>query len=240
MERIEKFLTQNGICSRQDAKRLIRQKKVSVNGELVQKAGFKIDPRTAKVVVNGMEVAPSEQNCFLILNKPKGYITSREDPSGLPTVYELLPLGVPQNIHAVGRLDVESTGLLLFVSSGELTHRLTHPKHHIEKEYEVVISGRLADTTKARLENGVPLEGVLTKPCRIAIKAYSAQAEQTLLNITLTEGKHRQIRRMFGNLDLPVLALKRIRLGQISLEDLTEGHTRMLTDPEKDFLTGIQ
>ncbi|MBU0581437.1 MAG: rRNA pseudouridine synthase [Candidatus Margulisbacteria bacterium] len=234
MERIEKFLSRQNICSRQDAKRLLRQKNIYVNDQLITKSGFMIDPEKDQVEIDGVTLNKMSKEYYLILNKPAGYITSKQDPGGQPTVYELLPIDLPKDLHAVGRLDLDSTGLLLFTNNGTLTHRLTHPKHHIEKEYEVNIQGILKSEIKNEIEKGIILDGKKTKPCKIF--NIQEQAENTLLHIILTEGKHRQIRRIFAKYNLPVTSLKRIRLGEIHLGNLTEGQFRVLSNNEIAYL----
>jgi 23S rRNA pseudouridine2605 synthase len=234
MERIEKVIALYNNCSRQDAKKLIREGHVLLNGQLLEKAGILIDPQADIVQVDGTTLDIKPKELFLVLNKPCGHITSRADPSGHPSVFDLLPADTRSKLHAVGRLDLDSTGLLLFTSNGSLTHLLTHPKHHVEKEYIVILDGILDEHVRSSVEKGITLDGELTKPCTIT-KVIPAGAG-TELHIILKEGKHRQIRRMFAKFGLSVTGLHRIRLGRIELGDLPKGSTRPLSAPETEWL----
>jgi 23S rRNA pseudouridine2605 synthase len=241
MERIEKYLVRQGVDSRQEAKRLLRQKRVLLNGELVTKAGILVDPQKDNVIVDDNELKNIPKELFLLLNKPTGYITSSKLEGERNIVYELLPADLAISVHPVGRLDSDSEGLLLFVSDGNLTHRLTHPKYHVEKEYEVVIEENgnvFTDEIKEQLETGVKIDGELTRPCKLS-KVKVLDNKTMSLNIVLTEGKHRQIRRMFAGFGMVVTNLKRIRIGELKLGPLAEGETRILSATEIEYLKDL-
>ncbi len=234
MERIEKVIAHNSPCSRQEIKKLIRAGRIFVNDVPVKRPGLQVDPGTDRIRIDDIAIETRMQDTIIMLNKPCGYITSRHDPSGYPSVFDLLPEQDRQKLHAVGRLDVDSCGLLLFVNDGALTHRLTHPKHHIEKEYVVSLDRTMTDEAKHMIETGIMLDGELTKPCRIF--NITNKDGKTALHIVLQEGKHRQIRRMFDRFDLIVTSLKRIRMGTVHLGELPEGQCRSLSEHERTAL----
>jgi 23S rRNA pseudouridine2605 synthase len=238
MERIEKVIGHNSTCSRQEIKKLIRERRVYVNDVCITKPGIQVDPAKDRIRVDDTIIDISGQDKIVLLNKPCGYITSRHDPSGYPSVFDLLPEQDRNKLHAVGRLDVDSCGLLLFVSDGALTHRLTHPKHHIEKEYIVTLDRTLTDDAQHMIQTGIMLDGDMTKPCRMF--NITQNNGKTSLHIILQEGKHRQIRRMFDRFDMIVTFLERIRMGDLVLGELPEGQLRTLSDQERaQLISGV-
>ncbi len=218
-DRLQKILSQWGIASRRRAEDLILAGRVRVNGA-VAKLGQTAEPTTDRIEVDGKLIAMQSRPklVYLLLNKPVGVVSTCFDPQGRPTVLELLPpqLGNCEGIHPVGRLDIDSSGALLLTNDGELTFRLTHPRHSISKTYAVWVQGRPTAAALTDWRNGIDLEGQLTLPARVEV--IKQQTDRTLLEIVLTEGRNRQIRRVATQLGYPVLHLHRTRIGDISLD----------------------
>lgn len=230
--RLQKFLSQAGVCSRRAGETHILQGDVQVNGRVVRELGTKIDPEKAQVVFKGRRVAPSTQRVYLMLNKPPGYVTSCKQPHE-KVVLDLIEL--PQRLFPVGRLDKDSEGLLLLTNDGALHHRLLHPSFDHEKEYMVTVADPIAPHTLRRLARGVDLDGRRTRSA--VVRAVS----RTKFRITLKEGRNRQIRRMVGHLGHRVVRLKRIRLAHLRLGQLAPGAWRHLTPAErKQFLQMVK
>jgi pseudouridine synthase len=217
--RLQKILSQWGIASRRHAEQLILAGRVSVNGE-VARLGQTAEPATDRIEVDGKLIAAMSrpEHVYLLLNKPVGVVSTCSDPQGRPTVLELLPpqLRSDEGIHPVGRLDIDSSGALLLTNDGELTFRLTHPRHHIAKTYAVWVRGRPSASVLTAWRNGIDLDGQSTLPAQVEVLKH--QADRTLLKIVLTEGRNRQIRRVAEQLAHPVLHLHRSSIGNVSIE----------------------
>jgi pseudouridine synthase len=224
-ERLQKYLAHAGVASRRASEQLILSGAVSVNGQVVKELGSKVDPEKDKIEVSGKEVSVQHQNVYLVLNKPRGVITSCHDPEGRSTVMDLVP--ACPGLHPVGRLDRNSEGLLLLTNDGEFTQLLTHPRHHVEKTYRVVVEGRLSSQAIAALRNGVSLEDGMTGPA--SVEGVDPEGDLTHFEITINEGRNRQIRRMCETVGNPVKRLKRIRIGMLGLKGLRPGEYRTLT-----------
>jgi pseudouridine synthase len=223
--RLQKIIADAGVASRREAERLILDGLVTVNGKVVSQLGTKVEPGSCHVKVRGKLIQPRTKTVYYAVNKPSGFVTTLQDPEGRPTVQELLR-GVPQRVHPVGRLDYNSEGLLLLTNDGELTYALTHPRHHIPKVYQVKVKGKPPADKLKRLRAGIRLPEGITGRAEIGkIRHYAAN---TALEITLYEGKKRQIRRMFEQIGHPVLKLRRIRIGPIDLGALPLGKARRL------------
>jgi pseudouridine synthase len=218
--RLQKILSQWGIASRRRAEQLILDGRVRVNGK-VAKLGQTAEPTTDRIEVDGKLIAVQSrpEHVYLLLNKPVGVVSTCYDPQGRPTVLELLPpqLREDEGIHPVGRLDIDSSGALLLTNDGELTFRLTHPRHSISKTYAVWVRGRPSATVLAAWRDGIDLDGQYTLPARVDV--VKRQIDRTLLKIVLTEGRNRQIRRVAEQLSHPVLHLHRTSIGNISIDD---------------------
>lgn len=221
--RLQKFLSAAGFCSRRQGEAYIRQGVVTVNDQTVTELGTKVDPERDMVAVEGQPVRFQEKPVYILLNKPKGYVTSCEHP-GERIVLDLV--SVPQRIFPVGRLDKDSRGLLLLTNDGRIHHRLTHPSFDHEKEYEVTVAAPIPDGALLKMARGMPLMGTRTRPAKI--RRLTARR----FRIILQEGRNRQIRRMVGKVGHKVTDLKRIRLANLSLGRLAEGMWRHLSAKE--------
>jgi 23S rRNA pseudouridine2605 synthase len=230
-----KALAEAGVGSRRWITDAIKNGRVEVNGEPVENFRHPVNPGTDRVSVNGkiIDLKP-RRTVYLMVNKPAGILTTTSDERGRKTVLDILPEKYRRlRLYPVGRLDKDSTGLLLLTNDGELTYRLTHPKFEHEKEYLIQIDGRLKPDEKGKLEKGVELEDGMTYP--VVVKEIKSQPPFNY-SITMHEGRKRQVRRMLANLGYLVLALKRIRMGSLTLGNLREGATRELTDAEVRLL----
>lgn len=236
MMRVQKYLSRAGYCSRRQGEALMKQGRVTINGEVCRELGSKIDPDQDSVEVDGRLIELPEDFTYILVHKPVGYVTTLDDPRGRPTVADLLDDDQPR-LWPVGRLDLDSSGLLLMTDDGKLTHRLTHPSYEARKRYRVSVRGHVDDDSSAleRLRNGVELDdGYVTEPADVHV--VERRSASTLLDVTLTEGKNRQIRRMAEAIGHPVESLTRVAIGPIELGELEPGQSRPLTDEEIDSL----
>lgn len=229
MERLQKYLAHAGVASRRTCEELIQQGKVKVNGIVIREMGVKIDPEKDKVEVAGKTVKDEEEKVYLLLNKPKGYVTTLRDPQKRPKVIDLLK-DVKVRVYPVGRLDYDTEGLLLLTNDGDITYKLTHPKHEIGKTYLVLVKGVPDQDKLKRFQKGLRLADGLTAPAKV--KLLKKQGGNTLLEIIIYEGRNRQIRRMCETIGHPVLELKRASMGFLQLEGLETGKYRYLTKTE--------
>jgi 23S rRNA pseudouridine2605 synthase len=231
--RLNKFLAACGVASRRECDKLITSGAVSINGKKAQ-LGCDVG-ESDEVFVNGNKVT-LKKNEYYILNKPKGYLSTVSDDKGRKTVLDLMPQGVGR-IYPVGRLDYDSEGLLILTTDGALAQHLTHPSNEVPKTYLVKIEGTATETTLNPIRSGVEIDGYVTKKCKAHIvetnKAY------TKIHITITEGKNREIRKMFESIGKEVMLLKRIRVGEISLRGLDRGAYRKLSQEEVAYLMSL-
>lgn len=237
-ERVQKILAQWGIASRREAEKLILAERVQVNGKVV-KLGDKVDTEVDDLTLDGRSIRAKTRPelIYLLLHKPLGVISTCFDPQKRTTVLDLLPTKwrSQYGIHPVGRLDANSTGALILTNDGALTLKLTHPRYHLPKTYQVTVKGRPNHTILDQWRQGVWLDGQKTLPAKIRV--LQSQSEQTLLEIILQEGRNRQIRRVATQLGFPVLSLHRVAIGSITLTpDLTSGKYRHLTKIEREML----
>ncbi|MGH9370441.1 MAG: pseudouridine synthase [Vicinamibacterales bacterium] len=235
MERLQKILSAAGVASRRAAETLIAQGRVSVNGATVTALGTKADPEADDVRVDGRRVRPSHRRRYILLYKPRGYITTRSDPQHRPTVIDLLSKGgVREYVYPVGRLDYDSEGLLVLTSDGDLAARLTHPRHGVEREYEVRVRGVPDDHELARLSKGISLEGRRTAPAHVALEKVieGGHGPQAVLSFVIHEGRNRQVRDMCDAIGHPVVRLRRVRIGPVRDEHIRPGEFRDLTPRE--------
>lgn len=232
--RLNKFLASCGVASRRDCDKLIEEGKVAVNGKIA-KLGMEVG-EDDEVIVNGNRVTV-KKNEYYILNKPKGYLSTVTDDKGRKTVMDLMPENVGR-IYPVGRLDYDSEGLLILTTDGALAQHLTHPSNEVPKTYLVKVEGVITENTLNPIRSGIEIEGgYVTKKCKAHIvetnKAY------TKVHVTITEGKNREIRKMFAAIGKEVMLLKRIKVGEISLRGLDRGAYRKLTKEEVAYLMSI-
>lgn len=232
--RLQKILSEAGLASRREAEDWIREGRVRVNGK-VARLGDRVNPQRDAIRVDGRRVrVPSEAKTYILLNKPKGYVTTLSDPSQRNTVIDLLPERLRRGVKPVGRLDVQTEGLLLLTDDGDLAARVTHPRSACGKEYRVKVSGAPPEEDLERLRRGIFLDGARTRPCRIERLSTTAArgAGNTWLRVTLREGRSRQIRRMFETIGHPVSKLKRTAIGPIRDDRLPAGACRKLAADE--------
>lgn len=227
--RLQKFLSRTGVASRRKAERLMEEGRVRVNGKVATELGTRVDPHDDRVEVDGRTVELSPP-VWLALHKPRGYVTTRRDPRGRPTVYELIP---PQHhgLFYVGRLDYPSEGLLLLTNQGDTAHRLLHPSFGVERVYDVRVEGTLDAAALTSLREGVELEDGVARAERIE-RLPTKREGIDRLRLTLKEGRKREVRRMLGAVGHPVRRLVRVRYGPIRLGDLPTGAWRELTPEE--------
>lgn len=230
--RINKYIAQAGVASRRKADELIANGNVKVNGLTLKEPGY--DVVTGDVVeVNGRKIEAEEKKVYLLLHKPVGYITSVSDDRDRPTVMDLVQ-DVDARIFPVGRLDYNTSGMLILTNDGDFAYRLSHPKHEMPKTYRAVVAGVLSKEKCAKLSEGVDIGGFVTSKAKVEV--VKGHPRSTVVDITIHEGKNRQVRKMFKAVGNNVQELQRIAIGDIRLGRLAEGHYRKLTRDEVEYL----
>lgn len=232
-ERLQKILAAAGVASRREAEQIIASGRVGVNGVIVSEMGFKADPDIDIVTVDGKRISSGTSKIYIMLYKPAGYVTTMKDPQGRQIVTDLLK-DVKERIFPVGRLDYNTEGLLLLTNDGEWANTLAHPRHEVDKEYQVRVRGKITPAQVRHLSEGVELEDGRTAPAKVRITRESEN--NTWISVTIHEGRYRQVRRMCEALDLQVVRLKRSRYGFLELGNLKPGEYRRLTDAESNRL----
>lgn len=232
MERLQKIIAARGLCSRRRAEELIQEGRVSLNGATAN-LGDKANPDQDEILVDGKILPPPGEMCCLMLNKPRGYVTTMEDERGRKTAAQLVE-DCGCRVVPIGRLDMDSEGLLLFTNDGELLNRVLHPKHQVEKCYRVRVCGYEPEKLEL-LKKPIVLDGYKIAPPQVQL--LEENGNKARLEIVIHEGRNRQIRRMCENASMEVLRLKRIREGRLSLGDLPAGAWRWLSREEIDLLT---
>lgn len=231
--KLQKYFSDCGILSRRAAEEEIKQGKVTVNGEAAF-LGMRISPDVDVVIYKGARVlAQSEEKLYILLNKPRGIVTTLSDEKGRPTVLSLIS-GLGARVYPVGRLDIDSDGLLLLTNDGALTNKLTHPRHKIPKIYNVTVKGEVTEGALTLLSSPLVIDGYKIQPVKVEI--IKKEPSQTILKMTLYEGRNRQIRKMCALADLKITRLTRVALGNIALGSLEVGKWRFLTESETDYL----
>lgn len=234
-ERLQKVLAQWGVASRRHAETLIEAGRVRVNGTTAH-LGQKADPTQDRIELDGRLIAPPTRptHRYFLLNKPQRVVCSCEDPQGRKTVLAFLPRHLQHGagLHPVGRLDFNSTGALVLTNDGDLTYRLTHPRHHMAKTYRVIVTGKPSAATLRQWQQGISLAGRRTLPAQVKIVSTTESHNRTELEVVLQEGRNRQIRRVAERLGHPVKKLHRLAIGPIHLGNLGIGEVRELTDAE--------
>jgi 23S rRNA pseudouridine2605 synthase len=237
--RLQRYLARAGVASRRGSEGLMTAGRVEVNGVAVTELGFKVDPLVDVVCVDGVPVSLDSGNVYLLLNKPAGYVTTMNDPQGRPTVAELVPMERYPGLFPVGRLDHDTTGVLLFTTDGDLAHALLHPSHHVEKTYLALVRGTLSADEEALVRGGMVLDDGPTRPARLEQLEHEEYRDKshhltqgTWERISITEGRKRQVKRMFKSIQHPVIHLHRDSFGPLVLGDLPQGEWRLLDEDE--------
>ena len=244
--RLQKFLARAGVASRRGSENLMTAGRVTVNGRVVTELGSKVDPKTDVVRVDGRVVHLADQSVYLMLNKPAGYLTTMSDPQGRPCVASLVPRGRYPGLFPVGRLDLDTTGLLLFTTDGQMGQRLLHPKHHVPKTYRALVEGVPSERELDRLRAGIVLDDGPTQPAEVRLDgveggavhgARGAHTGRARVTIQIREGRKRQVKRMFLAIHHKVIELHRDQFGPLELGDLPEGSWRALVQSEVEALS---
>jgi 23S rRNA pseudouridine2605 synthase len=225
MERLQKILSQAGVASRRASEQLMRDGRVTVNGQVIRQLGTKADPLGDDIRVDGRRVKIIERHRYILLNKPRGYVSTRSDPQRRPTLLDLVA-GVTEYIYPVGRLDFDSEGLIILTNDGDLAARLTHPRHGISRVYDARVLGVPDSADLARLQNGVVIDGRRTEPADVKVVGPGH------LRVVIREGRNRQVRKMCDAIGHPVSRLTRIAIGPLTDQRLKPGHWRELSDTE--------
>ena len=234
-ERLQKIISQAGIASRRAAEKMILEGRVRVDGKVVRELGTKVNPAAHTISVDGRPIKGEEQHVYLLLNKPKGYLSTAKDDRGRRTVLDLLP-EVKDRVYPVGRLDNNTEGLLLITNDGTLMNGLLHPRFEVEKTYHAGVTGQLTEEKLQMLRDGLLLEDGMTAPAKVSLLPERELSERergfTRVSIAIHEGRNRQVRRMFAAVGCDVKALKRVRFADLTLKGVARGHHRTLTQEE--------
>lgn len=229
-ERLQKILAAAGVASRREAEKIITAGRVRVNGKVVTELGSKFDPDRARIAVDGKPIA-AESKVYYMFYKPRGVVTTMSDPQNRRSVADFVG-SLPERVFPVGRLDYNTEGLLILTNDGALAQALMHPSHEVNKTYLVKVPGIVPDEKFDMLRLGVKLEDGMTAPAVVNLRSYEHEHNFTVFDITIHEGRNRQIRRMCDAIGFPVRDLKRIKMGPLALSDLGRGKFRELTEKE--------
>jgi 23S rRNA pseudouridine2605 synthase len=231
MERLQKILSHAGIASRRASEQLMLDGRVTVNGATIRELGTKADPGRDDIRVDGRRLKIAERRRYVLLNKPRHYMTTRSDPEKRPTVIDLLR-GINEYLYPVGRLDFDSEGLLLLTNDGDLAVKLTHPRHGVARVYEARVLGIPDAHDLDRLSRGLVIDGRRTGPTQVKLQPHGREAKEATLVVTIHEGRNRQVRKMCEAIGHPVANLRRVAIGPIRDTRLKLGHWRDLTAAE--------
>jgi len=227
--RLQKVLAAAGVASRRASEIMIDRRRVEVNGHVVTEQGLRVDPDRDVIRVDGARIPPPRRHVYLVVNKPRGVISTMSDPEGRPTLADLIEKRKERLFH-VGRLDTDTEGLIILTNHGEFAHRLAHPSYEVEKTYLAEVEGVVDASTLKRLRHGVTLEDGPVRPDKVTVT--SRGAEKSLVEVTLHEGRNHVVRRMFDAVGHPVRRLSRTRIGPVRLGQLAQGASRELTSAE--------
>ena len=236
-ERLQKYLANNGIAARRKCEEYILDGKVKVNGKIVTTLGTKINPETDKIEFNGKEVKKVERKIYILLNKPIGYVTTAKDQFDRPTVLELVK--IKEKVLPVGRLDMYTSGALLLSNDGEFINRITHPKNEIEKTYTVTVKGIVNQEDVKKLEEGVEIDDYISGKAKVKILKTDEEKQISRVQITIHEGKNREVRKMCEAIGKNVIALHRSKIGNIAVKSLKIGQWRYLSTEEVKSLKSM-
>ncbi|GAB2978650.1 pseudouridine synthase [Nocardioides montaniterrae] len=234
--RLQKLLAQSGVASRRKCEELMLDGEVEVDGEIVTRLGTKVDPRVAVIKVSGKRLPPISDHVYLVLNKPRGVVSTMSDPEGRRTISDFVA-DRPERLFHVGRLDTDTSGLLLLTNDGDFAHRMAHPSYEVEKTYVAEVAGRIAKDTVADLLAGVTLEDGPVEVRRIRV--IDTKAAASIVELVIHEGRNRIVRRLLDHVGHPVKQLSRIKFGPVELGTLKHGKLRELTDDELGQLLEI-
>ena len=229
--RLQKFLANSGVCSRRNAEKLILEGKITVNGRVVTELGSKVDPSKDIVLYNGKEIKLENKHIYVLLNKPIGYVTTVKEQFGRPTVIDLIR-GLKENLLPVGRLDMYTSGALILTNDGDFIYKVTHPKNEIEKTYNATVRGIVNQDDVKKLECGVEIDDYISGKAKVKILKTDDKNNISRLQITIHEGKNREVRKMCAAIDKPVIALHRSKIANIDVKDLKLGEWRYLSEGE--------
>ena len=234
-ERLQKYMASCGVASRRKCEEIILAGKVKINGVLVNEVGIKIDPSKDIVEYDGKIISKEEKKVYIMLNKPEGYISSVKDEKGRKTILDIVK--VEERVYPIGRLDYDSSGLLLLTNDGEIYNKIIHPRVEIIKKYIAVVKGEITEKDIKKFEIGIDIGGYITAPAQLKIISYDK--EVSTIEIGIHEGKNRQIRKMCAALKHEVLSLKRIAIGEIMLGYLKRGEYRELSKEEINYIGSL-
>lgn len=235
-ERLQKYLAECGIASRRKCEEYIIQGKVQVNGKTITELGVKVNPEKDKITFEGKNVKQEERKVYILLNKPIGYVTTSDEQFGRDKVLDLVK--VRERVVPVGRLDMYTSGALILTNDGDFVYRVTHPKHEITKTYTVTVKGIIKNEEVEQLRKGVKIDDYTTRPAKVKILKTDEEKDISRLEITIHEGKNRQVRRMCESVGRRIIALHRSKIGNIGVKDIELGKWRYLKDFEVKTLIG--
>ncbi|MDY4575978.1 MAG: pseudouridine synthase [Intestinibacter sp.] len=236
--RINKYIALCGVASRRKAEELILNNRVKVNNKIVTELSYQVDEENDIVKVDDKVIKEEQKLVYILLNKPEGYITTVKDQFDRPSVLDLVR-DIKERVYPIGRLDYETSGLLLLTNDGDLTYKLTHPKHEVEKTYLARVKGKPNRNEIENFKNGLKIEDYTTAKAKLKIVKYDEKKDVSILEIKIHEGKNRQIRKMCKAINHPVLRLKRVAMGKIKIQDCEIGKYRYLTEEEIKYLKSI-
>ena len=228
MERLQKVIASTGYCSRRKAEELIKEGKVMVDNEIITTLGYKV-VSNAEIIIEGV-LLEKENKVYFLLNKPRGVISSVKDDKKRTTVVDLINTNI--RVYPVGRLDCDTTGIILLTNDGEFSNMLTSPKNEIEKTYIAKVKGLLLPVEIKKLKSGVKIDNYITSPCKVKVRSYNKKTDTSMVEITIHEGKNHQVKKMFESINHEVLKLKREKIAFLNLNGVPSGHYRNLTPKE--------
>ena len=237
--RINKYIASCGIASRRKAEEIILAKRVKVNGKTVEELSFNIDEDNDIVEIDGQRIGLNEESVYIVLNKPEGYITTVKDQFDRPSVLDLVS-DIKERVYPIGRLDYETSGLLILTNDGDLTYKLTHPKHEVDKTYMAIVKGIPTKEELKNFEEGLYIEDYKTAPAKIKVVKKDEEKNYAICQIKIHEGRNRQVRKMCRAINHPVMRLRRVAMGKITLKDTEVGKYRHLTKEEVEYLKTIK
>ena len=236
--RINKYIALCGVASRRKAEELILAGKVKVNDNIVKELSYQVDEENDVVKVDDKIIKEENKLVYILLNKPEGYITTVKDQFDRESVLDLVT-DIKERVYPIGRLDYETSGLLLLTNDGDLTYKLTHPKHEVDKTYVARVKGKLTPDEIKMFKSGLKIEDYVTAPAKLKVIRYDEKSDVSLLEIKIHEGKNRQVRKMCKAINHPVLRLKRTAMGKIRIGECEIGKYRYLTEDEVKYLKSI-